>query len=154
MIRSFRIVQTSRLKTAFAGEGSRLAGGRWNFKGTPLVYSADSLSLATLEVMANMDDYALMEKSYSYIPIEIPEPCIEFYPVDALPKGWDSHGPNETSMLIGEAWVIKRRSAVLRVPSVITKMEWNYLINPLHPDFKKLKIGRAERLRFDSRLKK
>lgn len=118
-----------------------------------MVYCADSLSLATLEVMANIDDYGLLEKSFSYVPVDIPRECIEFFSIGNLPKNWDTIVPNEASMHFGDTWIAQRRSVVLRVPSVITKNESNYLLNPSHSDFRRLKIGKPERFFLDPRLK-
>ena len=79
---------------------------------------------------------------------------IEDLPLKTLPAGWRQQPPPPSVQSIGDAWATEARSAVLRVPSVIIPHEHNYLLNPLHPDFKKVKIGKRETFSFDPRLKK
>lgn len=47
----WRLLTARFADTAFTGEGARLYGGRWNRKGVPMVYTAGSQSLATLEML-------------------------------------------------------------------------------------------------------
>jgi len=53
---------------------------------------------------------------------------------------------------IGDEWMFNRTSAVLRVPSAVVPTEWNYLLNPSHPDFAMVTIGAKQRIKFDPRL--
>ena len=127
-------------------------GGRWNSPGTPVVYTAGSLSLAMLEVMVHLDDYATLVDSYSYIPVEMPQNLMTT--LVRAPAGWRSNPPRAASQRAGDAWAASLRSAVLSVPSVLAPDERNYLLNPRHPDFGKISVGKPQRLPFDRRLVK
>lgn len=151
-IDAFRITKTRFLETAFSGECARLYGGRWNSKGTRMVYLAGSLSGATLELLVHTEDYSTINDLYSYIPVGIPEKCIENLNKNALPGGWDSQIPVAATQIIGDAWISSMSSAVLQVPSAITLGEQNFLCNPLHLDFPKLNIGEHLQFRIAPRI--
>ncbi|PYS38372.1 MAG: hypothetical protein DMG14_17935 [Acidobacteria bacterium] len=69
-----------------------------------------------------------------------------------LPRNWnDDPSPREVRA-IGDAWVVRGSSAVLRVPSVLVPQEHNFLLNTRHEDFRKLRIGGPRPFRFDPRL--
>ncbi len=132
------------------GEGAAAYGGRWNSPGTPVVYASASLSLAMLEIMVHLEDYATLVRSYSYLPLEIPSELIGV--LKKVPAKWSSNPPGTASQRAGDAWVSSRESAVLSVPSVIAPEERNYVLNPLHPDFGRIEVGRPRKLPFDRRL--
>jgi len=135
-----------------SGEGAARLGGRWNSPGTRVVYASGSLSLAMLEIMVHLDDYATLVDSYSFIPLEIPSQLIRN--VDKGPPGWRSNPPSAASQRVGDAWASSLQSAVLSVPSVLAPQERNYLLNPLHPDFSRIRVGKPRPLPFDRRLAK
>ena len=138
-------------KTAFSGDGARLYGGRWSPAGIPLVYAAESRALAVVEVLANADDAeTLFDAAWVLVSAEVPADVIE--KPARLPDTWRQYPhPPETQVLGGE-WVRGKRSAVLRVPSAVVPGEFNYLLNPVHADFKRVKIGEPESFAFDPRL--
>lgn len=152
MIPAFRLCKTKFVATAFSGEGARLNGGRWNSPGVSTVYASSSLSLATLEVLVHLEDPDAFARLFSWVGIEIPEGSIERLDESNLPKRWCDAETNVSSRAIGDAWVRSLRSAVLAVPSVVTPGEWNYLLNPAHPGFSKIKIGPAKPFQPDPRL--
>ena len=152
MIPAFRLCKTRYVPTAFQGDGARLYGGRWNSPGRPVIYTAASLSLATLEVMVHLEDQTALAHLFSWIPIRIPEKTIETIDVADLPSGWLSDEIGAASRNIGDRWLHEQRSATLAVPSVVTPGEWNYLLNPAHSDFAKIKIGEPTAFRPDPRL--
>ena len=154
MLTVFRICKTKLVSTAFDGEGSRLYGGRWNSPGQRIIYTASTLSLATLEMLVHLDDEQLLE-NYSYIPVSFEEVLIETVErLQSLPNKWNSSPPPFETQTIGDAWVRESLSVVLRVPSAIIPTEANYLINPLHADFEKISIGKIVSFKFDYRLAK
>jgi RES domain-containing protein len=152
MITVYRITKTRHLATALSGEGSRLAGARWNSPGIRLVYAASTISLATLEIMVHLEDFSLLLNSYAILPISFPAKLVERLRPSALPLGWNSQTAGPASRLIGDAWAREQRSAVLAVPSVISPGELNYILNPLHPDFGQVKTGKPAPFRPDPRL--
>jgi RES domain-containing protein len=153
MIRAFRLCKTRHAATAFTGEGARLNGGRWNSPGNAVVYTSSSLSLATLEVLVHLEDPEVLGKRFSWTPLDIPPEMVETVKTESLPDGW-SEPSGRVSRTVGDAWLASYRSAALAVPSAVTPCEWNYLLNPAHPDFPKILIGRTQPFQPDPRLLK
>ncbi len=152
MIPAFRLCKTKFVDTAFSGEGARLNGGRWNSPGVAMVYTSSSLSLATLEVLVHLEDPEAFARLFSWVGIEIPGDLIERLDDGHLLKGWCADETNMSSRSIGDAWIRSGRTAVLAVPSVVTPGEWNYLLNPAHSGFSKIRIGPAKPFQPDPRL--
>ncbi len=148
---AWRIVWASRSRDAFTGEGSWLLGGRWNSPGRRVIYLSEHESLAALELLVHSMPLRLSERYLSF-RIEWIETSTEYIPPNKLPRGWNAEVPIEATQLIGDRWVAERRSLALAVPSVLSTTELNFLINPGHPDFKKIKIGAPVEFRFDPRL--
>ena len=148
--RAWRIVKEKHAATAFDGEGSRLHGGRWNSAGARVVYTSSSLSLAALENLVHLTPPVSFK--YSVIQVEFDEALVETMTLAKLPKGWTEEPPPPLTKAIGALWVKEARSAVLELPSAIIQTESNYLLNPIHPDFAKLTIGKPESFSFDRRL--
>ena len=153
MIIAWRIVGARFKDDAFSGEGARHRGGRWNSKGTTIVYTAGSLALASIEMMVNLPGPKLLEEFFR-IPVHIPPDLVTDLPLDKLPGDWDSRPVSPSTRDTGDRWAKNRKSAVLKVPSVVVPEEYNYLLNPTHPDFEKLTIGSLIKYRFDPRLAK
>lgn len=146
----WRLTTLRHAADAFSGEGARLYGGRWNRKGTPLVYTAASRSLAMLEMIVQ-DDH--LRARYAMIPAEIPADLrIDSLSIDDLPADWREPGVRDELQALGSAWAAERRGVVLAVPSAVLPAETNYLLNPLHPDFERIGIGGVEELVTDMRL--
>lgn len=136
------------------GEGARRVGGRWNHKGTKMVYCTGSLALAALEAFVHLSP-GLLPDDYVAIEVDIPDEVkIEEVDMGALPADWrDTPGP-DALRTIGSDWAASKTSAVLSVPSAVIPQERNFLLNPEHPDFSKLKEHPPERFRYDSRMAK
>ena len=152
-VSSWRIVKAARAPDAFLGEGARTAGGRWNYPGTPMVYTAGSLALAALEVLVHLDGPQLLH-SYVQIPVEFGEDLCRRLDLASLPENWADNPAPEWTKSVGSEWVASRESAVLAVPSAVVPDEMVYLLNPLHSEFSALRIGQPASFRFDPRLVK
>ena len=150
-ITAWRICKARRRAAAFSGAGARLYGGRWNSPGTPVVYTAGSISLAQLEMLVHLESEDLLRK-YVLCPVMFDEALVLPLPADDLPRNWRADPPPRKLQEIGDHWIETGQSAVLRVPSVLVPQEANYLLNPAHPDFRKIKIGSFRSFRFDRRL--
>ncbi|MBC7980425.1 MAG: RES family NAD+ phosphorylase [Armatimonadetes bacterium] len=148
MRKAWRIVKEKHAATAFNGEGARIFGGRWNSAGTSVVYCSGTKSLAALESLVHLNPYVSFK--YVAIPIEFDESLVEKF--TGLPADWTGEPPSPSTKSIGDDWVKESRSAVLELPSVTISGEANYLLNPAHPRFKKIVIGKPEPFSFDSRL--
>lgn len=155
-MRVFRIEREKYLDTTLQGLGAaRSPGFRWNSLNTALVYTSESRALATLEVSVHLDIAEDLPRDRFYVEIEIPDDVeILELPLQNLPKKWDAKPPILETQFIGDDFVAENTAAVLKVPSAIVPPEHNFLINPLHPDARKIIIVSRERMIFDSRTKK
>lgn len=149
---AWRIVKQKYLASqALDGEGARLYGGRWNSRGVAVVYAAQSQALAVLEMLVHLDAADLL-MSYVFIGIRLEEEMISDLTEADLPLDWRSEPPPSRLREIGDIWVASNSSLALRVPSAVIPAEYNYILNPKHPDFKRVKAGTAIPYRYDPRL--
>jgi len=116
-----------------------------------VAYTSDSIALAALEVLAHLQSTKVLQ-AYSLVPVRFPEESVEILDAASLPAGWRRFPSPVENQAIGDRWVVERRSLILRVPSVIVPAAANFLINPSHPEFGKVAVGRPERFAFDPRL--
>ncbi len=148
------LYRVSRVKYAkdLSGEGARLAGGRWNYKGTPIIYTAESRSLAALEALVHMTNAEFL-LSRKIVSISIPKSIVpRVIDIADLPKNWRRYPPSFKLAAIGTQWATDKKSLLLRVPSAVMPDEFNVLINPLHPEIKHVKIHTIDNFMFDKRL--
>jgi RES domain-containing protein len=139
---------------AFNGEGARALGGRWNSKGTALVYTAGTLSLALLEIIIGAAESELPE-DYLYATVDLPDAvALERVETAALPARWFEFPAPPALQRIGDEWVRAGRTVALVAPSAATRIEENVLLNPAHADFKRLKISQAQPVPLDRRLRR
>lgn len=131
------------------GEGAKINGGRWNFKGSAMLYTATNVALAALEVAVNMQ-YINIPIDYQLVVIEIPNGIQKLSTELNLDLNWSKN------ILItqnyGSFWLESKKSTLLEVPSALVPIDKNILINPLHPDFSQLKIIDIQDFNFDNRL--
>ena len=153
MVMAWRIVKRKLARRAFNGEGARLYGGRWNSVGTAIVYTAESQSLAALEVVVHLDSSELL-RHYVVFEVGIDESLIVRPGVAELPRNWKANPPPRKIQMIGDAWAAAGTSPVLQVPSAVLPAEHDFLLNPLHRDFARLVIGKPTPFRFDPRLER
>ena len=151
-ITAWRIVKAKHKNSAFDGEGALTAGGRWNRIGIPMIYTADSLALAALETIVHLPKQALLKKIFFRVPVSFDTGFVIPLNITDLPEDWDSFPPPQSTQNIGSQWALKKKSVVLKVPSTVIKEEFNYLINPAHPDFQELSIGTSAKFAFDIRI--
>lgn len=152
-LRAWRIVESKYKNKAFSGDGARLFGGRWNSKGRAVIYTAGSLALASIEMVVNLPSPKLLE-AFVRIPVFFDEDRMEVLRPDQYPRNWQHRPISPETKAIGDRWIGKLCSLVLRVPSVVVPEEFNYLINPAHADFTKIEIGQPIVYHFDPRFAK
>ncbi len=134
-----------------SGNGAKLTGGRWNSKGTPLVYCATSIALATLETVHCLRNGSLPFNRY-LVRIDLPDAVWSARQVlDPLPGGWDAIPAGLSARMAGDAWVASGSSALLLVPSVIVPDEYNVLINAQHADAGAIVAATVKRWIYDPR---
>jgi RES domain-containing protein len=146
---AWRIVKARHAATAFTGEGAAKTGGRWNSRGVFVIYTSGTKSLATLESLVHLNPPLTF--NYVAFRLRFDESLVGIFNIKNLPADWRDEPPPPSTKALGDTWVKAARSPVLALPSVITG-ETNYLLNPAHPDFKKISIGRAKPFVFDPRL--
>jgi len=154
-MRVFRIEREKYIENTLSGIGAALTEGyRWNSLNTYLVYTAESRALDTLEVSVHIDLTEDLPTDRFYVEIDIPDDLeILELQLENLPENWDSKPPIIETQYIGDDFVKQNNAAILKVPSCIVPQEYNYLINPNHPDCKRIKIVSTQRLHFDNRFK-
>ena len=137
---------------AYDGEGARRAGGRWNSKGTRVLYTSENRALAVLEILVHLS--TSLPDRYVLGAVGIPDyVAVEVLDESQLPANWSTLDPREqeTTRRMGDEWVAQQRSVILSVPSVVLG-ERNYVLNPVHPDFERITFVEPAPFRFDIRL--
>ncbi len=133
-----------------SGTGARLNGGRWNPPGIPVIYTSESISLALLEVLANAGSLQELQL-LQLMEIDIPNIAgKQEIKLPNLKKNW--FYDFDYTQWMGQEVLQTNKTVLLQCPSAIVHQEHNYLINPLHPDFKKIKLHTSTDFYFDERL--
>lgn len=153
-MRIYRIEREKYLQQTLLGLGAaRASAFRWNSLFTPMVYTSASRALALLEVAVQLNLINELPNDRFFVEIEVPDELPrEVLTANQLPAGWDARPPIAVSQQIGDAFVRRAETAILQVPSCIVPAEYNFLINPAHPDARFIQVTPAERLQFDARL--
>ncbi|MCC6415557.1 MAG: RES family NAD+ phosphorylase [Opitutaceae bacterium] len=152
MLTGWRLVKNTHVATAFSGDGAARASGRWNSYGRRVVYASSSRALAILETLVHLDQP--VRHHYALFRIEFTEALAATLAPTTLPPDWRIDPPSRFTQQLGDHWLLARRSAILTVPSAVIPDECNYLLNPTHPDFSRVKIGQPEPFSLDPRLAK
>ena len=143
-------------KTAFAddltGQGAKINGGRWNHAGIVCLYTSESRSLALLEytVNINIDD---IPRALSFTTIEVPDSSMEIITVPQLPGNWKDIPSPPSTQSFGTELLKAAKSLIIKIPSAVMPDEWNFLINPAHPESNKCKIVGIKDFVYDVRIK-
>lgn len=147
----FRLTKEKFAKT-LSGKGSAIKGARWNSAGVELIYTAGNRSLAMAEVAVHFT-LATMPNDYVMITLQIPS-VVKVKEINnkELPTNWNEFPHPLSTQRFGDSFVSENKICVLKVPSVVTQGDYNYLINPRHKDFSKIKILNIEKFPFDNRL--
>ena len=138
--------------TSLDGEGARRRGARWNSPGRALVYTSRHASLAALELLVHVGP-ADIPDDLRLFGIEIPDDLEpEALSLTSLPSDWQTMPAPTSTQAIGDAWLATGTSALLVVPSIVMQHERNYLVNPAHPDARRISIASNDPFAFDPRL--
>ena len=113
-ITAWRIVQAKYLQSAFDGEGAGRFPGRWNHRGTPMVYTAGSLSLAAMEMLVNIEAEQVLN-AYMSVPVTFDEELCKRINPQQLPADWASYPISPATRDLGTSWAQSKTSAVLAV---------------------------------------
>ncbi|MGJ7032198.1 RES family NAD+ phosphorylase [Niabella hirudinis] len=136
-----------------SGKGAWMSGGRWNNEGHFALYTSASRALALLEILAHTPAKMLTVKPYILLTLEV----ADTQPTDQvslgmLPADWNLSGSAQATAQLGDLFLKRSKALLLMVPSIIMPEEWNYVLNPLHPDMKKVRIVHRRNVTFDKRL--
>ncbi len=133
-----------------SGTGAKIFGGRWNSKGIPMLYTTEHISLALLEMLVHtqLKDFTIpLELIYITLP---DTSLVQEVQLPKLKDNWVTD--IEYSRFMGDEFIKSKKHLALKVPSAVVQEEYNYLINPVHPDVKKIKINEIKSFRPDKRL--
>jgi RES domain-containing protein len=135
-----------------SGKGASISGGRWNSPGIEIIYTASNRSLAMAEIAVHFS-LATLPAGYMMMTIYVPD-SVSIAEVDSktLPEGWNQFPPIKQTQIIGDQFITGSDKCLLKVPSAVTQGDFNFLINPRHPEFKKIKITGYDPFPFDKRL--
>ena len=149
----YRIAHVKYKEDTLSGIGAEKFGGRWNQVGTRAVYCSENRALALLEYYVHSDNVALLPKELLLAVIEIPDdfPIVE---LQKLPEKWSQYPYTTHSTAVFSKQLRKDDFFALKVPSSIVPMEYNLVLNPLYPDFGKVKIIDFVKIPIDARLKR
>ena len=152
MVLLYRISKT-KYANDLSGEGAKLFGGRWNAKGSSVIYTSDSTALATLETLVHFS-LDLVPQDRSIVTLSLPDdlPKLELSPEDLPEKWWVNPAPSKLVRL-GQEWSEKNSEVALVVPSSVTPQAEgrNYILNPRHSGFSRIEVVAITEYRYDSR---
>ena len=145
----FRI-SNSKYAGDISGRGAEKAGGRWNQRGYPVLYTCQSRALAAMELAVHIN-IGTIRNDYTIMTIEVPDSSIQVISENNLPNDWMQFPFPGSTQKTGTEWLLKNQNLVLKVPSVVIEDDFNFLINPSHPEFKNVKIIDSKIFKFDTR---
>ena len=138
--------------TSLSGKGAALKGARWNSIGVELIYTASNRSLAMAEVAVHFT-LATLPSDYMMITLFIQDDVsIQKINVSDLPIDWNTFPHPSTTQTIGDQFIADNEFCILQIPSAVTQGDYNILISPNHPDFKRIKIIAVDKFPFDKRI--
>ena len=143
-------ITNSNYKDDISGIGAKINGGRWNLPGLPALYTSEHISLCVLEMLVNI---TLPESQLNYYLLQIQIPDSNKTALISNKKlkiNWEDD--EDYTRFMGTEFLKNKQSLLLKVPSAVINEENNYLVNPFHTDFKKVRIIRSHAFKFDNRL--
>ena len=141
-----------KFSTVLSGIGAAIKGARWNSVGTEIIYTAANRSLAMAEVAVHFS-VSTIPDDYVMITIFIPDDIsIKKITVSELPQNWNTFPHPLSTQIVGDKFIFENKYCVLQIPSSVTQGDYNFLVNPNHVDFKKIKITDVVKFTFDQRL--
>ena len=152
----WRVDKRVHAASARSGKGARLVGGRWNSPGLPAIYCGESLPLCTLEILVHAATPAERADPRVWFEITLPVDQVRRVVPKALPAGWDDPMVyHPATVQLGSDWLRSASTIALRVPSAVVPESWNFILNPQHPQFRRVvRWSPAHPLLLDRRLLK
>jgi RES domain-containing protein len=142
----------SKYVSELSGEGARLFGGRWNSKGVEVIYTSESRSLALAETLVHLSLKRFTSGTHCLLVVTLPkEASLIEIEIQELPADWNKFPSPPALAYMGDKWAKDRNSLALKVPAAAVLGEYNYILNPNHPEFKDIK-WRLEKFPYDERI--
>jgi RES domain-containing protein len=136
-----------------SGTGAKLVGGRWNSPGVPVVYTSENRALALAEYWVHVYPSNL-PTDVCVVEIELPDTTrIISMPLSSLPENWRAGPPLKSLRQIGDQWVLKGQSLILKIPSTVMPLEFSYILNPAHQDMPAVSVSSIRDYVWDRRMK-
>ena len=154
----WRIDKKEFKESIFSGHGSARYPGRWNLSGMPVVYCSSTLSLAALEKLVQASQAVLGKMDHVAASLEVPlivykkREIMTVEDMENADENWRNIQHANSLKVRAGNWHKNKSSAILQVPSVVIPQENNFVLNPYHPDFKKISQNPPEEFKFDLRL--
>jgi RES domain-containing protein len=148
-MRVWRLTRTAYAADPLTGHGAAIAGGRWNSPGVRMAYASTSRPLAVLEMLVHVTRDTV-PPDMVLVPVDVPDRSIA--PVPPLPADWLDLPYGAGARRLGDAWIEQKLSLALLVPSVVLQAERNLLLNPAHPDLRRVRVRAVEPMVLDRRL--
>jgi RES domain-containing protein len=147
----YRLVRKKH-KIELSGKGASLTGARWNSKGTEIIYCAQSRALAMAEVVVHLS-IASLPKDFVMLTVDIPDQIvIHTFNTSVLQRDWNIFPNSFTTQIFGDEFIRQNQTCIMKVPSAVVKGDFNFLINPFHIDFNKIKIIAQEDFPVEKRI--
>ena len=151
MTRVYRLLRKRYAKAPFNGEGAYRYGGRWSSPGVRLAYVSEHLSLAMIEYFVHLDRDD-PPPDLVVAAADVPDDVSRAHVAPAkLPATWRQTPAPAELAAIGDRFARGRREAIRVVPSALAPDEFNWLLNPDHPDFRRVRILPPEPFSYDAR---
>jgi RES domain-containing protein len=143
----------SRAFPVFDGTGAFLKGGRWNDPGRHVIYCAENLSSARLELLVHLGRMTGRPANHAFVEIDVPDATYgQAQVISDPPSDWDHPTDHSAARAIGNPWFDNQTALILRAPSVASHGEFVVAINQRHPDFALIEASGEKPLVRDSRL--
>ena len=146
----FRLCK-KKYSTDLSGKGAEICGGRWNSKGTPMLYTSASRALAVTEIAVHTP-LGNIPEDYFIISLEIPEHSILEILESTLAIDWNKFPYSRITQIIGDQFIDVNKFLIMKVPSAVVTGDYNYLVNPKQKDFHQVIILNRDEFEFDRRL--
>ena len=148
----WRLANKDKVKSSLTGIGSKSTGGRWNHPGTPVVYCSESIALCLLELQTRVD-LDLLPDNYMKIKLSLPDSSsIKEFPHKNQLSKYLNPFHTQLSRDYGTKWAEDKETLILKVPSAVVPEQFNYILNPMHPEMNKVKIAESTKLYIDPRI--
>lgn len=154
-MRLFRVTTQRDRVAAFDGIGASLYPGRWNERGRRTTYTATSLPLGILEILVQANVTTLV--GFFAYPLDVPDDAITRFDPSRLSSSWRTMPGRDECRAFGEEWASAKTSVGIIVPSAVVPEAYDYddfnvIIDPEHPDFRRVTVGNPTPLHMDPRL--